>query len=46
MNDGTEEMLVAAAMIPTSDRLPPRPYAKSGISADVAPPAIPCGRYE
>src|SRR6266545_4632012 len=36
MNDGTEEMLVAAAMIPTSDRLPPRPYAKSGISADVA----------
>jgi len=41
MNAGTEARLVAAAMIPMSERLPPRAYAKRGISADVAPPATP-----
>ena len=41
MKAGTEARLVAAAIIPMSERFPPRAYAKSGISADVAPPATP-----
>ena len=44
MKAGTEAMLVAAAMMPTSPRLAPRAYANRGISGDVAPPAMPCGR--
>src|SRR5438876_11436118 len=46
MNAVTEARLVAAAIIPMSERFPPRAYANSGISADVAPPATPRARYE
>jgi hypothetical protein len=38
-------MLVAAAMMPTLNKLPPNAYAKSGIRVDVAPPDMPIGRY-
>jgi hypothetical protein len=44
MNAGTEAMLVAAAMMPTLTRLPPKAKAKRGMRADVAPPEIPIGR--
>jgi len=46
MNAGTDARLVAAAMMPTVKSVPPRAYANSGIKAEVAPPATPCGRYE
>src|SRR2546427_12801006 len=45
MNAGTDAMLDAAATAPTSATEPPRMRVKSGISGDVAPPAIPFGRY-
>ncbi len=45
MNAGTDAMLDAAATAPTSAMDPPRSRVNNGISGDVAPPAIPFGRY-